>query len=221
MFPFNLLQKKLEFPQRPPKEAVFIPAMIDAKDGNGKLYGRYTIEDVKAHPSYQVRYWNKDEYNPLCDICSAKLGKGRRNNTIEDSQPEPTNQKQDNSLKPLPLHPYLPFHNKDTPQHRVWRVIGYGGHLYEGRMLQMEGIEHYSKDQQNVIKISPAAKYGMSGGPWLLIGGNAARGIQSSIHPLTNISWSPRITEEMLDNIKLSFDSKKITEEKTDKQSRT
>ena len=150
---------------------VFVPAMVDENDIDGKNYGRYILDDVCIDHMYLNHYLDKP-FPSQYDICIAKV-------VLE-------------CTKPLP-DPFLQLTDSSRIQAGTFDIIGYTQSV--GKMVKFSGTFEKQYTANNVVVITPAAYLGMSGGPWINDKQEVV-GIQSAIS--SHCSYSPILSRDIL-----------------------
>ena len=176
----------------PLNAAIFVPAMSDREDIYGKNYGHYRIVKTYIHNKYNK---NKLKFSSKFDIGIATIelkpyGKTEENPTGFHMLPDIDQY--------LPVRPYPDSHPDSI------KVVGYGS-TTTGRMMEFkvtsDGLPLEFRDfRYDIVMKKPAVLKGTSGGPWLYC--NIAIGIQSGVSEVEkeNISCSPYITQNLLDD---------------------
>ena len=148
------------FDQVHPTAVTFIPAMRDKNDVYGELYGFYPITEHRLHPQYVP-----GQRSAIYDICSAKIGEGKKKVKGTENYPIFESVNIDSLLSPLPINQYQ-YQSRSTK----WIVLGYGRPQNpDKRMLKMTAKEiHRDEVQRNrEVHLSSYILGEMSGGPWI------------------------------------------------------
>ena len=158
---------------------VFVPAMIDKNDIEGRNFGVFILDDIYIHTEFNS---SKDYTN---DICIAKI--------IAGSEGTKT-------LK----RPCLQLTNNSQLEDGTFQVFGYRCFeqvIGSEKMIKFCGT--FVQNFKECVYIPPVAYRGMSGGPWIQ-GEDKVVGMQSTRKPTSRpptYSSSPIFSNKILDDI--------------------